>query len=91
MLAAFKNQWLIATQSPVSLWLAIISLWGGVGYAWYLAAHHADLAKILLILVVANSATQACVDFFPTAIKPTFSAMARVIPIIVALGAYLTR
>lgn len=91
MLALLAQKWAIAQQSPKALWLAVGSLLGGVGYAWYLAAHGADLVKVLLVIVVANSAAQACIDFFPANIKPTFSAMARVLPMLVAIGAYLSR
>ena len=50
-----------------------------------------DMSAFVLTLIVGNSLMQMCIDFFPGTTKPTFSALARVIPLITAVAAYLSR
>ena len=46
-------------------------------------------ALVVLIIFVGNSAAQMCIDYIKTDSKPFFSALARLIPIVIAICAYL--
>ena len=61
----------------------------GFGFAYH---YQADVAKLALVLVIASAVSQMFIDFVPSAnpAKPVLSALARLIPIIVAIGALLT-
>lgn len=82
------QQWRAAPRAMVG---ALFTLIAGVSFAMIRMHHHADLAEIAIILLATNSGAQAFVDFFPTGSKAKFSALARLIPILVAIIAYMVR
>lgn len=45
---------------------------------------------VILVIVCGNSLMQMCIDFFPGDSKPVFSAIARIIPVLVAIAAYFS-
>lgn len=52
----------------------------------------ADGVKVALVLVMASAISQMVLDFVPSSVKskPILSALARIAPIVVALGVLLT-
>lgn len=74
--------------SPRSLLAALLILIFGLVATLILKGNNAPAATFVLTLVITNSLAQMCIDFFPSASKPVFSAIARVIPILAAIYAY---
>jgi hypothetical protein len=48
-----------------------------------------DPLLVVLCIVIGNAFIQMCIDYFPSDIKPRFSALARIIPVVAAVIAYL--
>lgn len=44
---------------------------------------------VVLFIVAGNACTQMCIDYFPSSIKPRFSALSRMIPVVASVLAYL--
>jgi len=44
---------------------------------------------VVLCIVVGNACIQMCIDYFPSDIKPRFSALVRIIPVVATVIAYL--
>lgn len=80
-------QELKATPTPLVCALVVLVVGIGVGVSTFSKGY--DAALVVLILVVTNSLAQMCIDFFPSSSKPLFSAIARVMPILAAVAAYL--
>ena len=66
----------------------------GACYAAYLLygekpGQAVDRSLVILIIVISNSVAQIFVDFFPSKIKAKYSALARLVPAIAAVAAFL--
>lgn len=76
----------ISKSTSIALWLAATVQVLAIGALYYFRN---DIPGIVLTLVVSNSLSQMCVDFFEGERKKRWSALFRIVPIISAGVTYL--